>query len=376
MQFGFTWTLSGREGMDIKDVTNNHIYSGDRLRFEAAVEILKAGPQKIAVKEMRYQLGSLDSAGLEIGMRRVGAADYKLIARGFKPVTTRGKVPHLSAPAHFYGFPAEVTAGYQNTDFVRDLTLELEQCLHDIYYLGPLRDFPQRSYTWSGENPEHVGVRGELTVDAILAARTRKLMVSSSRQANVFEAIVARWLQEMGLIQQFRVKSMGERRRDYEVLVKTNAACADVNLTDVGFGVSQVLPVIVECFYAPPGSTIIIEQPEVHLHPSVQSSLADLFIEALSARESGQDRSIQLVIESHSEHFLRRLQMRIAQEKIAPEQTALYFCENDTDGSTIAPLEVDEFGNILNWPGDFFGDPIEDLVQMTEATARRIRKRS
>jgi predicted ATPase len=178
----------------------------------------------------------------------------------------------------------------------------------------------------------------------------------------------------MGLIERFHVKRMGVRRRDYEVLVKTRATCTDVSLTDVGFGVSQVLPVIAECFYAPPGSTIIIEQPEVHLHPSVQSSLADLFIDAIGASQDGKQRNIQLIVESHSEHFLRRLQLRIAQEKIAAGRTALYFCESESDGSRSVPLDVDPYGNILNWPRDFFGDPMTDLVEMNEATTRRKRR--
>jgi predicted ATPase len=139
----------------------------------------------------------------------------------------------------------------------------------------------------------------------------------------------------------------------------------------VGFGISQLLPVIVQCFYARPGSILILEQPEIHLHPRVQASLADLFVEAIHAREDGRDRRLQLLVESHSEHFLRRLQRRIAEEKLSPEEVAIYFCEPGSNGSTLRELDVDPYGNIRNWPDHFFGDEIGDLAAMAEASIER-----
>src|SRR5690606_31440045 len=111
-------------------------------------------------------------------------------------------------------------------------------------------------------------------------------------------------------------------------------------LPDVGFGVSQVLPVIVECFYAAPNSTIVIEQPELHLHPRVQAYLANLFVEAIRARENGRDRNVQILVESHSEHFIYRLQRLIAEEVVSPADIALYFCRSSAHGSRIEPLAV------------------------------------
>src|SRR5205823_3074821 len=129
---------------------------------------------------------------------------------------------------------------------------------------------------------------------------------------------------------------------------------ADVLLTDVGFGISQLLPVIVLCYYVPEGSTVILEQPEIHLHPSVEAGLADVFIDAIKVRK------IQILLESHSEYLLRRLQRRIAEqfEDFKAEDLALYFCEFRDGESVLLPLEVDLLGNILNWPQDFFGDEV------------------
>ena len=182
---------------------------------------------------------------------------------------------------------------------------------------------------------------------------------------------LATWLQRLGLIHSFTVAPLAKGLREYRVRVKVSASSPEVSIPDVGFGVSQVLPVVVQSFYAPPNSTVMIEQPELHLHPAVQQNLADLFIAAVGSREDGNSRNLQFIIESHSEHFLRRLQRRIAEEKIGKDQVAIYFCDSGTGNSTIKPLEIDRYGNIANWPVGFFGDQMIDVAMMQKAGIRR-----
>ena len=133
----------------------------------------------------------------------------------------------------------------------------------------------------------------------------------------------------------------------------------------MGIGVSQVLPVLVLCYYVPEGSTIILEQPELHLHPSVQAGLADVFIDVIK------NRNVQILLESHSEHLLRRLQRRIAEEVFLPDDVALYFCELHEGESKLTPLNLDLFGEIDNWPDDFFGDLLGELVGVFDAGLQR-----
>lgn len=97
----------------------------------------------------------------------------------------------------------------------------------------------------------------------------------------------------------------------------------------------------------------------------MQAGLADVFIDACKTR------NLQIVIESHSEHLLRRLQRRIAEEALAADDAALYFVRMGQAESQLERLDVDLFGNIRNWPEHFFGDELGDLVAMTEAAARR-----
>jgi predicted ATPase len=217
-----------------------------------------------------------------------------------------------------------------------------------------------------------VGFSGENTFAALLAARDRVLLGVGSEARVTFEEVLANWLVRMGLLESFKANSMGGPGASiYQVVVRTPGSRRQVNLADVGFGVSQVLPVLVQLLYVERDATLIFEQPELHLHPRVQSELADLFIETIQMRQDGEPRGIQCLVESHSEHFLRRLQRRIAEGKLAPDQTALYFCKPGPDGSTIEELKLDEFGNISNWPEHFFGDEVGDLAAMTEAAMKR-----
>ena len=105
-------------------------------------------------------------------------------------------------------------------------------------------------------------------------------------------------------------------------------------------------------------------------------SLTGKLTDAINARENGLPRGIQFIIESHSEHFLRRLQRRIAEEKITKDEAALYFVHTDRSRAKIEELVVDSFGNIQNWPSGFFGDEMADLVARSEAQAQRMEQGS
>ena len=147
--------------------------------------------------------------------------------------------------------------------------------------------------------------------------------------------------------------------------MKKSPSSARVLITDVGFGVSQILPVLALCYYVPEGSIILLEQPEIHLHPAVQAGLADVFVDAIRTRK------VQIIVESHSEHLLRRLQLHLAKEAIAPKDTALYFCEMANGRSILTHLDVDPYGSITNWPKDFFGDAFGEMAEMTRAAIKR-----
>lgn len=311
--------------------------------------------------------------GFSVGMRRGTApkAAYELTQRNYDLVRNPGRKWPITEPVKCYGFPDEVVNYHQNADVVRALNLGFERLFQNLFYLGPLRERFLRQCSWTGEVPEHVGWRGEMTIPAVLAARERRINYGKGSQRCAFVAVIAEWLQRMGLIDSFEVSPVAPNRREYEVLVKTLGARKPVNITDVGFGISQFLPVLVQCYYAPHDSVILIEQPEIHLHPSAQAWLADLFIDVSRSWEVGRPRNVQLIVESHSERFLRRLQRRIAERGFDRTDVAAYFCRQGPSGAELETLDVDGFGNIRNWPDHFFGDTMGDAVAMSNAQMER-----
>jgi predicted ATPase len=359
------------EPLEVRDSLSGDAYSGDRLTFRVSIRGDKR--RQPVVHSFRYDLASQGGPVLDLEMRRVGGGTkFELKSSRYALVRHPRRTSPLPEPLRFYGFPDEVTASFQNAQFTSDLVLALEKQLRSLYYVGPLRDYPSRLYVWSGEIPEHVGIKGEKTIEAILAGQDRTFNVKPGERRKSLPEVVAGRLRAMGLIRDFKVVPLGRHRKEYEVLVRTGAHMPDVKLTDVGFGVSQVLPVVVECFYVPPQSVVILEQPEIHLHPRVQAELADLFVDAIRAREDGEPRRCQFVIESHSEHFLRRLQRRIAEEALSADDAALYFVHTERSRARLEALDVDSFGNIRNWPRGFFGDEMEDLVARTQAQVSRM----
>ena len=121
---------------------------------------------------------------------------------------------------------------------------------------------------------------------------------------------------------------------NYEIRIQKSVNSPKVTLVDMGYGFADFLPVLVYCYYVPVG--LILGQPGVPLHPMAQAQLADLLIEVVN------ERKLQVLVESHSEHLLTRLQRRIAEKQIPEENVALYFCRNNDGASTIEKLEVDD----------------------------------
>jgi predicted ATPase len=294
---------------------------------------------------------------------------YEFSFKGQKD-TKLGKTKEL-APIKFYGFPKLVTQKYPE---LSDLSLKVEELASRIYYLGPLRVQSAREYTWSGSAPEGVGKTGVTAVQAILArAFEREAMKRADKESIIdIEASTQKWLKKLGLADTFAIESIGNSRQ-YKAVIKTPDYEHEANVLDVGVGVSQVLPIIILAHYAPKGSIILLEQPEIHLHPLAQANLAEMFFEV------AQERDIQFIIETHSEHLLTRLQRRVAEGqdgKMTNEDIKLYVCKRNKQVSTIEKLDFDEDGRIKNWPPNFFGDTLSDREAIMRAFINKRKNKS
>ena len=349
------------------DIEKNQIVvQGSDMGFEVMVqEIANKSRKFLAIEEMAYHV---DNGQFGMRRRRPGKA-YELFAEGvmFEFTRRRGRPSGYLSPVKYYGFPDSLKARYTNAEFVVDLEFSLEECLRGTYYLGPVRAYPERNYAWSGADPTDMGQAGGSAVDAMLASRERgeKIGQGRGKRSLTLEEYVAKWLKDLDLIHDFRVVPIAEGSKVFEVRVRKSPKSPEVLITDVGFGVSQILPVLTLCFYVPKGSTVILEQPEIHLHPLAQAGLADVFIDAWKKR------NVQILVESHSEHLLQRLQRRIAEQNIKEEDISLFFCSPDSGHSQVTPLKIDSYGNIENWPKDFFGDQFGEIAAMSKAALKR-----
>ena len=376
MKLALDWTRP--EHIEIYDTnTDREVVQSDCMGFEVASrQVESSSGMSPAVEKMKYHVGDV-----VFGMRRSPSeehpnpnAKYDLFAKGtdFEFDRRRGRPWAAIPPSKCYGFPDRLRASFQNAGFLSDLEFALEECMGGMYYVGPLREAPRRRYVWVGQQPDHVGQEGQQTVQAILAAEKRgdRIGRGPGTPKATLEEYTAHWLRELGLIQEFHVVPISEDRRVFEVRVRKTVEAVEVLITDVGFGVSQVLPVLVQCFYVPEGSTVVFEQPDIHLHPSVQAGLADVFIDAWKRR------NVQIIVESHSEHLLNRLQRRIAEECISEkgishDDIRLFFCSAGDRASSLTHLELDTYGNIRNWPKDFFGDQFGEISAMADAAMTR-----
>lgn len=370
LAFELGWKIPGKE-LGARDPLSQKKFTGDELRL--AVKLSASAKEQPRVDELTYQLLRNNVNQLAVEYSRDEKNKLDISSSEYKFVRNTGRSWPLDDPDKFYRISDQSRARFQNAEFLSDFALSTEAALNSVYYLGPLRDHPKRIYSWSGETPESVGQKGEFAIAAILAAsaQDRKINRGPKKHLARFDEFIAQWLKDLGVIESFSVKPVAEGRKEYEVLVKTHAEASQVKITDVGFGVSQVLPALVQAFYCTPNSTIWMEQPEIHLHPQVQAELADVFISATQARENGKERNVQLIVESHSEHFLNRLQRRVAEGSVSTDDVAVYFCRRAGAATELEPLRLNMFGEIENWPENFFGDEMADIAGRALAAMQR-----
>jgi len=151
-----------------------------------------------------------------------------------------------------------------------------------------------------------------------------------------------------------------------EAELASNTGMEKHALADSGFGYSQVLPIIAKTIMAPPGSTILIEQPELHLNPALQVRIADFFVSMSRANK-------QFLIETHSEHLVNALRTAAAEDLQGDvsRSISIYYIESKRVVPKVLRLELKEDGTIEDWPPDFFGDALQLSSRLLKAQASR-----
>ena len=275
MILNLSWDLSPSGVLAIPIPDGYEDLEIQELSFET---VIHAAAQRIFVTKIRYW--SQQSFSVELSRQPNNRYIIHVeVDDVIPPVRAQGRPQIYMKPEKCYSFSGEaVRYYYKYTHLLSDLALQFERRFQQLYYLGPLREYPRRQYTWGGERPTNVGLKGELAVPALLAGRGTKVYSKQRKsKRNALEARIAQWLVDLDLASSFRVEPVATGSSLYQVKLKRHKSSPEVLITDVGIGVSQVLPVLVLCYYVPEGSTIILRNnPKLHLHPSVQAGLADV----------------------------------------------------------------------------------------------------
>ncbi len=246
-----------------------------------------------------------------------------------------------------------------------------------LKYLGPLRDAPKPLYPLApAADPHDVGLRGEHTASILELHKNKKIryipsanfqdpVIDRKTVTRTLEAAVIDWLQYLGVASS--VKSRDQGKLGHELKVGLSNSDSTHDLTHVGVGVSQVLPILVMCLLADTDSTLVFEQPELHLHPKVQTLLGDFFLSMALCNK-------QCIVETHSEYFIDRLRFRIAAaspEKELNSQTKIYFVEKPSQGSAFREVVINEYGAISDWPEGFFDQSQQQAEEILRAAAMK-----
>jgi predicted ATPase len=234
-----------------------------------------------------------------------------------------------------------------------------------LYYLGPLREAPKRAYIHLGTSLPEIGQRGEFAAQVLWLEGRNIVQYRPSLEGGMEEASLLDAANDafgrLGIDQQISVRA--DRSIVYQLLFDIpGRERGQVTIADVGFGVSQLLPVVVLTLRAPSPALLLFEQPEIHLHPRLQANLADFFVAATSPEK-------RVIIETHSDHFINRLRRRIAEDPTdeLSERIAILFVRASDGVAHIDPLDVDRYGVIKNWPPDFLPESADEAEAIFRA---------
>lgn len=251
----------------------------------------------------------------------------------------------------------------------------LFQALSRSDFIGPFRTPPERRYPFGGFSATRGAPTGEQAVNLLITEAL--LNPNSPRQLH---DVLSFWLNHLKLAESLDVKDIAKRLNLFEVDVTGAGRGTRANLVDVGFGVSQVLPVIIQGLLMRQGGIYLVQQPEIHLHPDAQAGLADFFIYLATY-------GVITIVETHSEYLLLRLRRRLAEgarpisaglrverdefPPLTKGNVAVLFTDSDRQEAGVRELEIGPSFQFENLPPGFMSQALDDRVALLSAVGKR-----
>jgi predicted ATPase len=226
------------------------------------------------------------------------------------------------------------------TNILRKIFFIIRYCKFDsngFNYIGAFRLPPSRSYLEQSKANFDIDTQGNGYIDQIVDWEKR----SNGKIKKLIEV-----LRGLDLLEEIKVNRLSGGR--FELLVRAKNSKILTSLTNVGFGISQFMPIIVADLQLSDDSTLFLAEPEIHLHPSIQAKFADYLIHQITTTEKN------YVIETHSEYFLNRLRLAIVKGELKKEDFKIYFLENNGEDTEVFDIDFTKTGAIKNAPKNFF----------------------
>lgn len=247
----------------------------------------------------------------------------------------------------------------QAEKLIKDVKSHINEILFkytaDFEYFYPSRNVPKRVMKLSPENAQRVGATGENTYNVLYAIEVNK---EDNKKKRIND-----YLNIFGYSYEWRISKNGYG----EFLLVDLKTKTKVNILDCGFGISQILPIIVSCF-DDSKEALAIDSPDAHLHSKVHGAICDLLIDTAKRRN--------VIIETHSENMLLRLQRRIVENnEIYPDMATIYFITDTEDGTVCKKITFNEYGDLVNEPDEFkqfFSASFQDVMSIAKAKGERM----
>jgi predicted ATPase len=223
----------------------------------------------------------------------------------------------------------------------------IESLNRETNYISSFRNFPQRTFLETKIRSNKISKFGDGYLDQVLVWQTAK-----SPKYNE----LIRHLNKMKLLKNIRTFRIRGGR--YDVRVRTQQKGKFSTLSDVGFGISQFLPIVVADLQLSNNSTLLVLQPEIHLHPQMQSNFGDYIVGQIKQKKK------KYVIETHSEYLLNKIRLHIVKGSLKKEDVNVYYLENNGVDCEMHRIIFTEDGQIKDAPKSFFDTYMMDLKEI------------
>ena len=342
-----------RVGMDTAGLPEDPYQVEVATCINTTKDVPEGRMKQLSVRSLQPQHSVTLTRGPGRSEKFVATSSLNKHRASYDPQMTWSKVPHILSSL----LDKSRKAGAVDLDVA--ILVTIREIALGVQRVSSGRNPPQRSY--SRDTGSTAGERARRLIDGIDASG---LEARPARGRKDLRAHLVDGLETLGIADHLEATRIGDYHT--EVRLRDNITKIASNLSEFGYGTSQVLPVLEGCALPGPGP-LFIEQPEIHLHPRAQGQLAQILCDTSKRR--------QMIVETHSEHMINRARRLIAEGKLAAENVIIHYIDRNTDGSHAQTIGLDKLGDFTaDWPDGFYDERYHETMKIAEAQARKGRR--